>query len=218
MPGLCLICSTCSAARLNGYDDAKLDQAAGKEILNYLVSPESSAKVTEEQKIILPGHVYAYVLRNLAWYRLDVHLLKDVVKNANFDDLVLPPENRKLVESLVRSRRGTQSRMLNDVVRGKGQGIIVLLHGVPGTGKSSTAECVAESLECPLFTVTCGNIGTNAEDVEKKLQNMFWMAQAWNCVMLLDEADVFLQERNATDIKRNAVVSGKPLPLRATTL
>ena len=33
------------------------------------------------------------------------------------------------------------------------------------------------------------------------------MAQLWDAVLLLDEAEVFLQQRNATDINRNALVS-----------
>lgn len=167
--------------------------------------------MTELQLIILPSYVYGYVLRNLDWHKLDVSLLTPPKKNTNFQDLILPPQNRDLVESLVKSRRNHPKTRSDraDVVRGKGQGVIVLLHGVPGTGKSSTAECVAESLGCPLFTLTCGNIGTKPAEVQENLQNMFYMAHKWNCVMLLDEADVFLQERDETDMERNAVVSGE---------
>jgi hypothetical protein len=49
--------------------------------------------------------------------------------------------------------------------------------------------------------------------VEERLQKIFLMAQEWDCVLLLDEADVFLAHRSKTDLKRNALVSGKPLPL-----
>jgi hypothetical protein len=37
----------------------------------------------------------------------------------------------------------------------------------------------------------------------------FRLAQAWGCVLLLDEADVFLAQRTSSDLERNAVVSGK---------
>jgi hypothetical protein len=47
-----------------------------------------------------------------------------------------------------------------------------------------------------------------AAEVEKQLAQMFYLAHKWNCVMLLDEADVFLQARDNTDMERNAVVSG----------
>jgi ATP-dependent Lon protease len=54
-----------------------------------------------------------------------------------------------------------------DFMDGKGQGLIILLHGGPGTGKTLTAESVGEFDERPLYRVTCGDIGTEPESVEK---------------------------------------------------
>ena len=83
----------------------------------------------------------------------------------------------------------------------------MLLHGGPGTGKTLTAESVAEVAEKPLFRVTCGDIGTKAEEVEKYLQSVLHLAKIWDCVVLLDEADVFLEQRTLNDLERNALVS-----------
>ena len=95
-----------------------------------------------------------------------------------------------------------------DLVRGKGKGLIILLHGAPGVGKTSTAECVAEFTRRPLFAMTCGDIGESAGEVEYNLDRCFQLAHKWGCVLLLDEADVFLAKRDRTDLKRNALVSG----------
>ena len=38
-----------------------------------------------------------------------------------------------------------------DIIEGKGNGLIILLHGGPGTGKTLTAESVAELAEKPLY-------------------------------------------------------------------
>lgn len=54
-----------------------------------------------------------------------------------------------------------------------------------------------------------GDLGMTPKDVESNLQNSFQMAQAWDCVLLLDEADVFLADRSQDNIERNALVSGK---------
>jgi hypothetical protein len=83
---------------------------------------------------------------------------------------------------------------------------------------------VAELAEMPLYRVTCGDIGTNAEAVEKYLQTILYLGKTWNCgmfdkqftlfrlikyiVLLLDEADVFLEERSLADFERNSFVSG----------
>jgi AAA+ superfamily predicted ATPase len=77
----------------------------------------------------------------------------------------------------------------------------------PGTGKTLTAESVAELTEKPLYRVTCGDIGTDPEGVEKYLESVLYIGTLWGCVLLLDEADVFLEERTPTDLQRNALVS-----------
>lgn len=61
--------------------------------------------------------------------------------------------------------------------------------------------------EKPLFRVTCGDIGTKPEEVEKYLESVLHLSKNWGCVVLLDEADVFLEERSLNDLERNALVS-----------
>ncbi|KAF5509982.1 hypothetical protein CGCS363_v002204 [Colletotrichum siamense] len=90
-----------------------------------------------------------------------------------------------------------------DVIEGKGKGLIILLHGGPGTGKTLTAESVAELSEKPLYRVTCGDIGTDPESVEKYLESVLYIGTIWKA----DESDVFLEEREKTDLQRNALVS-----------
>lgn len=68
-------------------------------------------------------------------------------------------------------------------------------------------ECVAEKENRPLYMVTCGDLGTEPDELEKRLKTTFEYAVNWNAVLLLDEADVFLQERDVHDLKRNALVS-----------
>ncbi|KAJ4237553.1 hypothetical protein NW757_013254 [Fusarium falciforme] len=104
-------------------------------------------------------------------------------------------------------RSHMSSDMSTDVIEGKGNGLIILLHGGPGTGKTLTAESVAELAEKPLYRVTCGDIGTNPEDVETYLRSVLYIGSIWKAVVLLDESDVFLEERERTDLQRNALVS-----------
>lgn len=59
----------------------------------------------------------------------------------------------------------------------------------------------------PLYSVTCGDIGTTADMVEKYLQTILYLGKTWNCVLLLDEADIFLEERTLSDLERNSLVS-----------
>lgn len=82
-----------------------------------------------------------------------------------------------------------------------------LLHGPPGVGKTSTAECIAAHMNKPLYPLTSGNLGVRPNDVEDELQSHFTLAERWGCILLLDEADVFLQRRRLNALDINAIVS-----------
>ncbi|KAM0459504.1 hypothetical protein ACHAPV_005693 [Trichoderma viride] len=70
----------------------------------------------------------------------------------------------------------------------------------------TNTECVAELCGRPLYPITCGDLGITAVEVESRLKRIFVQALRWKCVLLLDEADVFLSERG-TDVKHNSLVS-----------
>lgn len=137
---------------------------------------------------------------------LQVDLVEDVIWNKKaFTHLVIEEDTKDIIRALITSNLETQQG--TDLIQGKGNGLIILLHGGPGTGKTFTAESVAEMAERPLFRVTCGDIGTKPEDVEKYLESVLHLGKIWGCVVLLDEADVFLEQRTLTDLERNALVS-----------
>ncbi|KAK7211817.1 hypothetical protein V2G26_018995 [Clonostachys chloroleuca] len=94
-----------------------------------------------------------------------------------------------------------------DIVRGKGRGLIILLHGPPGVGRTSTAEAIAAYTKRPLYVLTSGDIGITSKDIEASLSYHFNLASSWGCIMLIDEADVFLMKRDWHDIERDALVS-----------
>lgn len=177
---------------------------------------ETNNEPSEDDYLVCPCWVYAYALRSRKWVKLEVDLIEDIKEwGRGFDALVLPDGHRETLLALVQIHsKGKQAepaaqaqhRQL-DLVRGKGKGLIILLHGEPGVGKSSTAECVAEFTHRPLFQITCGDIGESADEVERRLEDHFQLAHKWGCVLLLDEADVFLEARSKTDLKRNAIVS-----------
>ncbi|KAI4619722.1 hypothetical protein J4E83_005577 [Alternaria metachromatica] len=156
--------------------------------------------------LVMPAKIMAHNLQEKHWRELFVDRITDVVWNKQaFKDLVAEPETKELVQALVMKQ--LNAKKSTDFVAGKGNGLIMLLHGAPGTGKTFTAEGVAEFAEKPLLRVTCGDVGTDAEVVDRRLRATFQLGKMWDCVVLLDEADVFLEERDMKDLKRNALVS-----------
>lgn len=137
---------------------------------------------------------------------IEVDNISDISWNKDaFKTLAIEEQSKELVDALVNNKINADKA--TDRVSGKGNGLILLLHGGPGTGKTLTAEGVAEIAEKPLYRVTCGDIGTEPREVEKYLQQVFHLGKIWDCVVLLDEADVFLEQRTLADLTRNALVS-----------
>lgn len=84
----------------------------------------------------------------------------------------------------------------------------MLLSGRPGTGKTLTAESIAERIHLPLYSVHSSELSAaDGGDIESKLGDILHRAAHWNAVLLIDEADAFLETRNNWDIARNQRVA-----------
>ena len=116
--------------------------------------------------------------------------------------MVLPEDHRDLLDILTTDI----SAFTSDIVEGKSAGNIIMCVGSPGLGKTLTAEVYAEVIERPLYSIHAGALGTNADDIEKNLRTILTRAKRWNCVLLLDEADVFVMQRGAS-LTQNAIVA-----------
>jgi SpoVK/Ycf46/Vps4 family AAA+-type ATPase len=136
-----------------------------------------------------------------------VDFVKEIQWNDNaFGKLVLPSDTKDLLMSFVESQVENKNSF-DDVIQGKGKGIIMLLSGPPGVGKTLTAESVAESMHIPLYMMSAGDLGIRPDEVEDALQKILEMVAKWDAILLLDECDVFLEERTTSDLERNKLVS-----------
>jgi hypothetical protein len=58
-----------------------------------------------------------------------------------------------------------------------------------------------------LRKISSGELGVEADRLEDRLSNIFQLAHHWNAVLLLDEADVYLETRIRQDLVRNGLVA-----------
>ena len=137
------------------------------------------------------------------WGSMRVEELSDINwRNDAFEKLVLDERLKELVKALVSNQSGT----FEDLIEGKGGGTIFLLHGPPGEGKTLTAEAIAELLHKPLYSISVGELGIDPKSLELRLREVLDIATVWDAVILIDEADIFLEERDEHNILRNAMV------------
>jgi hypothetical protein len=69
-------------------------------------------------------------------------------------------------------------------------------------------ECVADLIKRPLLPLTCGDMGVTASEVEKNFNLFFELGERWGAVVLMDEADIYLEQRTSENLERNSLVSG----------
>lgn len=77
---------------------------------------------------------------------LNVEQIEPVVWNKTaFERLVLDQKSKELIKALVTVH--VSAKKMGDIISGKGNGLIILLHGSPGVGKTLTAgNCNLEVL------------------------------------------------------------------------
>lgn len=68
-------------------------------------------------------------------------------------------------------------------------GLIILLHGGPGLGKTSTAECIAAYTQRPLYPIPCKYIFFDEESLDGSIKEHLVQAEEWNCIVLIDDID-----------------------------
>jgi hypothetical protein len=180
-------------------DDAMFDGRAADN--------KTSLKLTDNEALLCNPMVKGYALKVKRWLEFYVGDISEVAFNENaFGSLVLPEAQKNLILSFAKSQVKFKNEF-DDVIEGKGKGIIMLLSGGPGIGKTLTAESVAEEMRTPLYTMSAGDLGSDADDIEYNLANILEMMAKWDSVLLLDECDVFLEARSRHDLARNRVVS-----------
>jgi SpoVK/Ycf46/Vps4 family AAA+-type ATPase len=58
------------------------------------------------------------------------------------------------------------------------------------------------------MVLTSSDIGTFPHEVEDNLMRHFKRARSWGAVLVIDEADIFMERRSTADLNRNSLVAG----------
>ncbi|KAL7815076.1 hypothetical protein V8C44DRAFT_348625 [Trichoderma aethiopicum] len=162
---------------------------------------------SEPDLYLFPRSVMGYDLLQQTWENLDIDHIQEIAWNKNASGhLSAQLESPELAQAIITGHVSSQAEA--GVVQSKNnKGLILLLRGDTGTGKTYAVQSAAELVEKPLSVVRCSQLGTRPDDVGKRLKEIFCLAETWGCILLLTEAEVFLQQRTCKDAVQDARVS-----------
>lgn len=121
--------SPTQASRLEAMTDRREEQR----------TREGDKERIRNMLLFCPAHVSAFSLTNKDWRDVKIKELKDVTFNEDaFRKVVIEKQYKAIVTAMVRSYL-KKTTGFKDLIQGKGKGLVVLLHGSPGTGKTLTA-------------------------------------------------------------------------------
>ena len=82
----------------------------------------------------------------------------------------------------------------------RGRGLVALMTGPPGTGKTMAAQVIAGDLDLDLFRIdVAASVSKYIGETAKNLQRIFARAREMNAVLFFDEADALFSRR--TEVK-----------------
>jgi 5'-deoxynucleotidase YfbR-like HD superfamily hydrolase len=121
-------------------------------------------KLAEPKPWLCPPFTLGYSLSHKRWIHLLVQNIQDPGWIPNtWDSLILPQKEKLLLQSLVTSH--VYSDKPRDQAQQKGKGLVVLLHGTPGSGKTLTAEVAAEASKKALVSTSVGELNQKSRQV-----------------------------------------------------
>lgn len=123
----------------------------------------------EERHIIATSFIRGYSMTFRAFVVLHISRITPITWSKKWDqDLVLAAERKKTIQDFVRNH---QARQLQAAKIGEENdtGVMFILHGFPGTGKTSTAECIAELAQRPLWRISIEDLEARSKTPGKDL-------------------------------------------------
>lgn len=211
--------------QIDGVSFDDLPRLRRSELHDMLIEPGVMAQATEgkahiddgikpsdmkdEQLLVCSPTVLGFSLDRRVWAEFAVACIEDIQwSDLPFESLVIPEKKKNVLQALVRRHNPDDvDEAFDDFVEGKGKGLIILLHGPPGVGKTLTAEAISEFQRRPLYRVCAGDLGLDSDKLELRLTAILDLVARWKAVLLLDEADVFLESRQPQHLMHNTLIS-----------
>jgi len=105
----------------------------------YEIEKGEHENIPEEEVKLASHEVMGFSLSSKQWGFFKIEMVHDIRYNEDaFGQLILPKLQKDMVKALVTAHEKGKLGF-DDIIKGKGKGMAILLHGTPGVGKTLTA-------------------------------------------------------------------------------
>ncbi|KAL4864486.1 hypothetical protein BDV12DRAFT_188913 [Aspergillus spectabilis] len=132
----------------------------------------------------------AFTLSTKMWEIINIDWVSEMDSPDAIPDANINPDDLNMIKALSDRQIKSKVPWSADFIKHKGEGVVVLLH----------ARFACSSSHSP-------HLGTEEDSVEAEPTKWFSLAQRWRAILLIDEADIFVERREHKDISRNGIVS-----------
>ncbi|KZF22636.1 hypothetical protein L228DRAFT_131240 [Xylona heveae TC161] len=186
-------------------------------------------QMSESDFLVCCPTICCFSFKKKMFLECAVGALQDVQWSlTSYNDLKVASKTKTLISSLTKTRLGlVQTIPFDNGIDGKGLGLNILLQyagknpfsvassltfpsGPPGVGKTFTVEATSERFKLPLYSISAGELVVDHGDshaLEQQLENIFKISKHFNAVLLLDEADAFMEQRTSYHDTHNRLVT-----------
>ncbi|WP_157451584.1 ATP-binding protein [Deinococcus aquatilis] len=162
--------------------------------------------LAREVRADLPGNAGYAARLDRAWTACRVAgrrriggLAQRVSTGATWDDVILADSDLSVLRQIVAhvQHRAAVNDLLGAPTGGRGRAVAALFSGPSGTGKTLSAEVVANALNLDLYRIDLsGMVSKYIGETEKNLKLVFDAADDGGAVLLFDEADALFGKRS----------------------
>ncbi|EXK98233.1 hypothetical protein FOQG_01206 [Fusarium oxysporum f. sp. raphani 54005] len=169
---------------------------------------DDSGRLTDEEALLTVSTVNCFSIERKVWCYAEIDHLTDIEWNTEaINSLVIDEAEKRLLVGFVGATKNGRLQHFDDFVHGKGKGLVMLLCGPPGTGKTFTAESVSENLKRPLYRIDTSDLGMDTSKLECNLKTALDRCARWDAILLLDEAGVFLEKRTSSNLTQSEMTT-----------
>lgn len=146
--------------------------------------------VPEDDITLLPRIMPGFDLERKSWGLFDVDEVEPIKFNENaWKHIVLDESSKDVIEGVVGSFDFSKEAIADE----EQTGLVVLLHGPSGTGKTATVEAIAEHFRRPLYSLAACSLPLDMTLLVDTLTSRLDAARSWNAIVLIEAGDILMQ-------------------------